>query len=152
MDARETLQLARRHQDSDPDLAVFIVRDLPETEAAGLHDLAWTMQRRDSYVHRNDAKFLLDELETYLTEVGRMNDPLIFGCKHCAGTGYEDYPTCSVPCRMSSHKQRGDGFAVAGRALLELSRRDWCSSDGACPYCRANSECKHWTGLGWSKR
>ena len=81
-----------------------------------------------------------------------MNNPLIFGCKHCAGTGYEDYPSCNVPCRELGHKQRGDGLAMAERGLLESSRRDWRLSDGNCPYCGANNECKHWTGLGWSKK
>ena len=80
-----------------------------------------------------------------------MNESLIFGCKHCAGTGYEDYPTCNVPCRVPGHKKQGDGLAAVERAALESTRRAWQPSDGACPYCGADSECEHWAGLGWSK-
>jgi hypothetical protein len=25
------------------------------------------------------------------------------------------------------------------------------TSDGICPYCNANYQCVHWTGLGWAR-
>ena len=49
----------------DPQLIAFMVRDWEYTKSAGLHDLAWAMCR-DAYVSKNDALFLLDELEKHI--------------------------------------------------------------------------------------
>ena len=46
-------------------LIAFMVRDWEYTKSAGLHDLAWAMCR-DAYVSKNDALFLLDELEKHI--------------------------------------------------------------------------------------
>lgn len=63
--AKGILALARAEQKRDPDLAAYMVRDMPETEAAGLKDLAWSMHKQGNN-HPNDAEFLLDKLEEYL--------------------------------------------------------------------------------------
>lgn len=47
----------------DPSLAVFMVRDLPETEAAGLKDLAWCLCYD---CHKNDALGFFDMLEAWV--------------------------------------------------------------------------------------
>lgn len=31
-----------------------------------------------------------------------------FVCFYCAGTGYEDYPSNTKPCRVEGHKERGE--------------------------------------------
>jgi len=62
--AREAIALARRSLEPDPGLAAFIVRDLPETKAAGLTDLAWSLHNHGC--SRNDATHILDLLEEYL--------------------------------------------------------------------------------------
>ena len=29
--------------------------------------------------------------------------------------------------------------------------RKWRYEDGSCSYCKANEQCIHWDGLGWSR-
>ena len=31
-----------------------------------------------------------------------------WGCYYCAGVGYEDYPSCKIPCRIPGHKNKHD--------------------------------------------
>jgi len=46
MDIWQTIELSKRYLDSDPHLAAFILRDLPEVKELGLDDLAWAMHKR----------------------------------------------------------------------------------------------------------
>jgi hypothetical protein len=52
---------ARQHLESDPHLAAFMVRDLPEMKEFGLDELAWATFKGNPT--RNDVEFLLEELE-----------------------------------------------------------------------------------------
>jgi len=63
--AREAIAHARKYLDSDTHLAAYVVRDLPETKAAQLDDLAWAMFFANA-VSKNDVVGLLDKLEEYL--------------------------------------------------------------------------------------
>ena len=65
--ARRDIALARQQLDDDPMLAAYIVRDLPETKAADLIDLVWSMAQ--SYCTRDEAEDLLNKLETYLNQL-----------------------------------------------------------------------------------
>ena len=65
--ARRDIELARHALDEDPMLAAYIVRDLPETEAAGLDALAWSMAQ--SYCTRDEAANLLTKLEAYVDQL-----------------------------------------------------------------------------------
>lgn len=65
--ARRDIALARQQIDDDPMLAAYIVRDLPETEAAGLSDLAWSMAQ--TYCTRDEAADLLTKLEAYVDQL-----------------------------------------------------------------------------------
>lgn len=51
----------RGHMDRDPGLAAFMVRDMPQTRAAGALNLAWALTREGA--HRNDVDWLLKLLE-----------------------------------------------------------------------------------------
>lgn len=57
----ETIGLARRNVAKDPNLAIFIVRDLQIVKDAGLYDLAWAMYQYGCV--RNEVVWLLDKLE-----------------------------------------------------------------------------------------
>lgn len=46
----------------EPDMAAFVLRDLKDTQEKGLNDMAWAMCQ-SGYVHENDVKFLIDQLE-----------------------------------------------------------------------------------------
>lgn len=35
--------------------------------------------------------------------------------------------------------------------LNEKLNHEWNPEDGKCPYC-GGGNCKHWTGLGWTKK
>ena len=48
-----------------PHMIGCMVREWPCTEAARLKDLCWVMCQNE-YVHKNDAIYLLDALETHL--------------------------------------------------------------------------------------
>ena len=65
--ARRDIALARQQLDDDPMLAAYIVRDLPETAAAGLFELAWGMAQ--SYCTRDEAADLLTKLEAYVDQL-----------------------------------------------------------------------------------
>lgn len=75
----------------------------------------------------------------------------IFGCGHCAGMGYTDYPSCTKPCPVPGHLERHQANERGVRVQMEAMRRDWVETDGPCPYCKETGNCPHWTGLGWSK-
>ena len=64
---RKEIELAHCHLDDDPMLAAYIVRDLAETKAAGLDELAWSMAQ--TYCTRDEAEDLLNKLETYLNQL-----------------------------------------------------------------------------------
>ena len=64
MTALEWIAKARKVMETDAHLATYMVRDLPETKAAGLDGLAWAMHREPP--SRNDVTFLLNKLEKYI--------------------------------------------------------------------------------------
>lgn len=70
-----------------------------------------------------------------------------FGCKHCAGTGYLDYPSCKRPCPIEGHKGTAD---LEQRITIVAMREVYKNNPQPrnCPYCKQNP-CEHWTGLGW---
>lgn len=71
MSLESCLIAARREIGRDNKLAADIVRDLPETEAVGLKDLAWCMADwKTGYISDDEAVWLLDELESR-THAGR---------------------------------------------------------------------------------
>lgn len=51
--------------ESDPNLSVFMLRDLPVTKAAGLEELVWLLYR-DGAVSVSDVEYLLDKLDHYM--------------------------------------------------------------------------------------
>jgi hypothetical protein len=65
MDIWQTIELAKQHLDTDPHLANFILRDLPEVKELGLDDLAWAMHKE--HPHKNDVLYLIELLEHGLT-------------------------------------------------------------------------------------
>jgi hypothetical protein len=56
--------LKERCKTSYPSLAVYMVRDTPEVEAAGLRDLAWALC--SGSCHKNDALGFFEMLEEHL--------------------------------------------------------------------------------------
>ena len=64
--ALEWITKARKIMETDVHLANYMVRDLPETKAAGLDDLAWAMHREPPSC--NDLAYLLDRLEAFIRE------------------------------------------------------------------------------------
>ena len=63
----DTIAAARRQLDQyDPDLAVYMVRDLPETKAAGLTDLCWAMYHGS--IVCSEARDVLDTLEAWVRQ------------------------------------------------------------------------------------
>lgn len=62
--ALKSIASARRQIKTDPQLAAYIVRDLPETKEAGLLDLYWAMCQGNPVA--SEAEWLLDELEKFL--------------------------------------------------------------------------------------
>jgi len=67
------------------------------------------------------------------------------GCEFCGATGYEDYPSCRVPCRINGHREQGDRDVAAA---LSAIGRPWSTAKGPCPFCK-QGPCEHWTGYGW---
>jgi hypothetical protein len=59
----------RRLYLNDPDLAVYMVRDLPETKAAGLDDLCWALHHGSAT--RREAEDVLDRLEEWVKKEQR---------------------------------------------------------------------------------
>ena len=79
-----------------------------------------------------------------------------FGCEHCAGMGYMDYPSNQRPCIIPGHVEQYERNLSSLRVAMKSLERPYSPSDGNCPYCLAlgrptGISCKHWTGLGWSK-
>jgi hypothetical protein len=60
------IALAKHYLDESPHLANYILRDLPETKAAGLSDLAWGMHRGGC--HKNDVLYLIELLEQHCSK------------------------------------------------------------------------------------
>jgi len=58
---------AKERIETDPHLAVFMVRDLPITIETGNSDLAWAMHRAGA-LHKNDLLPTLTELENTLVK------------------------------------------------------------------------------------
>jgi hypothetical protein len=64
MSLEDSLRVARSEIGRDNKLAAYLVRDLPETVAVGLRDLAWTMADwKTGWVSDDEATWLLAELE-----------------------------------------------------------------------------------------
>ena len=63
--ARSAIEQAKRYLDTDPHMANYVLRDLPETKAADLSDWAWAAHKSGN-VHRNDVLGLIEYLEEYL--------------------------------------------------------------------------------------
>lgn len=63
-DVKTAIANARKHTERDPGLAVYMVRDFPEVEAADLHDLAWAFASGN--VVSNEAVWFLDMLEHFV--------------------------------------------------------------------------------------
>jgi hypothetical protein len=69
-DVLKIIASARRHLEKyDPDLAVYMVRDLPETKAAGLDDLCWALHHGSAT--QSEAKDVLDMLEEWVKKGGK---------------------------------------------------------------------------------
>ena len=66
MTIKEALADARKRlaNGDEPSLVAYMLRDWPETEAAGLFSLAWVLAT--GYPHRNDVLFLIENLEAYI--------------------------------------------------------------------------------------
>jgi len=78
-------------------------------------------------------------------------------CKHCAGMGYIDYPLNTKPRPIPGHRELAERAFQVERARLETLKKPYSPKEGNCPYCLAEGkpvgiQCKHWNGLGWSKR
>ena len=52
-----------------------------------------------------------------------------FFCKSCAGTGYQDYPSCKKPCPIPGHTERHHGEVRRIAALLQRGREPFVRSD-----------------------
>ncbi len=97
MNIREQIEQAKKHLDTDPHLANYILRDLQEIKDAKLSDLSWAMHR-DVAVSKNDVLMLIELLEDYLRrhrmkcpECGRLYEKRIVDeagehCPHCKTT------------------------------------------------------------------
>ena len=70
-----------------------------------------------------------------------------FSCYYCAGVGYEDYPTCKIPCRILGHRERHEADV---KQEWQRLKRYWRPDDGPCPFCKRDEQCEHWSGLGWN--
>lgn len=68
MTIQDTIAAAKRHIETDPGLAVYMVRDLREVKAAELDSLAWALSDTRNYCHRNDAIGFFELLEKALAE------------------------------------------------------------------------------------
>ena len=61
----DAIETARRFlEEGDCATAVFVLRDLPDTAAAGLSDLAWAMSK-DGCVSRNDVLYLIESIHAH---------------------------------------------------------------------------------------
>ncbi len=64
----DTIERARAYLDGhDPEMAAFILRDLPEVTDAGLSDYAWALAQ-DAYLSKNDVLYLIELLEDHLND------------------------------------------------------------------------------------
>ena len=54
------------NEDSDPSLAVYMVRDFPEVAKAGLDEMAWDLSRE--HCNKKDALYFFELLEKAVTE------------------------------------------------------------------------------------
>jgi hypothetical protein len=75
-------EMKKRICESDPSLAIYMVRDTPEVAEAGLLDLAWALCQGDC--HKNDALGFFDLLEAHLK---RTSD--VMSCGHPLAESYQ---------------------------------------------------------------
>ncbi len=68
MDIRQTIALARRLADEDPDLAIYTLRDCKETEAADMAELARCYSDPDysGWTPVEEAVYIIDKIEAYV--------------------------------------------------------------------------------------
>lgn len=64
MNTLDWIAKAREHVEDDPHLAVYMIRDLPETKRADLEDLAWSYHKYG--VSWAEAIDLLNMLEAHI--------------------------------------------------------------------------------------
>jgi len=122
---RRALDTARRNLDQDPNLAVFVVRDLPETKAAGLDDLVWAMFKHGT--SRREVEQLLDDLDRYVARTPASGE------QAQADTG------ASVPTPGATLTGASMGFTTVGQVILgsasikteAITTDYWQASDGA---------------------
>lgn len=72
-----------------------------------------------------------------------------FGCGYCAGTGYQDYPSCQKSCPISEHVEMHNKHVEAVGKWMKMFPEPQ-PTNRLCPYCK-KTKCEHWTGHGWSK-
>jgi len=62
------VEVARKHIQSDPELAIYMLRDFPEITEMGLDDLAWsaTSHRSGGYCSKNDALGFFELVDHYI--------------------------------------------------------------------------------------
>ena len=104
----------------------------------------------DPAKHKLVGMFRSPSLEEYVptTDVEACD----FGCPHCAGMGYMDFPSNQKPCPIPGHLERYQSNLKIVNKQTDSLKRKWSALDGPCPYCKAEEECEHWTGLGWTKQ
>lgn len=120
------LSSARGVMDSDPGLAAYMVRDLPETRAAGLTELAWTMTREG--VHRNDVVWLFELLDKEFARYG----PLGMAGPRTHGPRVPPEP---YPADAAAREQRRGAVLLLERDGVVLKRRQktWGTSSATTP-------------------
>ena len=79
-----------------------------------------------------------------------------FGCWHCGGMGYQDYPSNKMPCPVEGHQKRAEQNLQDVMRVMEARKKNYRSEMGKCPYCLAQGreigiECEHWSGDGWAR-
>ena len=72
------------------------------------------------------------------------------GCWFCGGMGYRDYPSNRVPCPVPGHRGRYEDTVRVVAAYMAANPKPYPVGT-ACPYCRSDVQCKHWTGHGWTR-
>lgn len=55
-----------RLERNEPDIAITMLRDIPEIEPAGLSDLVWSLDSGRWGIHANDVRGVIELLERYL--------------------------------------------------------------------------------------
>jgi len=60
------IETARRLASEDPATAAIVLRDLPESIAAGINDMLWLLCRDENYPSKNDVLGVIEDLEEWL--------------------------------------------------------------------------------------